>query len=145
MCTSPARGLVCTPVIGRAARHPLPELADAHLLGVGAEGVEVGVEAGAAEPPLVEEPQRAAALEGEGEPVPLGLAGPLVVAGVLFDYGALRGSRVRPLAALNDSKQVAVEEREVLFETPTGVDVRDGVLSVPAHAGALLGSVTTFS
>src|SRR5262249_9230208 len=43
------------------------------------------------------------------------LAGPLVVAGVLFDYGALRGARVRPLAALNDSKQVAVEERERLF------------------------------
>jgi ribonuclease HII len=44
------------------------------------------------------------------------LAGPLVVAGVLLDYEALRGSRVRPLALLNDSKQVSVEEREVLFE-----------------------------
>ncbi|MFC7723766.1 malto-oligosyltrehalose trehalohydrolase [Nocardioides sp. GCM10028917] len=38
-----------------------------------------------------------------------------------------------------------VGEREVLFETPAGVDVRDGALSVPAHAGALLGPVTTFS
>ena len=44
------------------------------------------------------------------------LAGPLVVAGVLFDYDELRGSRVRPLSTLNDSKQVSVEEREALFE-----------------------------
>ena len=35
------------------------------------------------------------------------LAGPLVVAGVLLDYGGLRDHRVRPLALLNDSKQVA--------------------------------------
>ncbi len=34
------------------------------------------------------------------------LAGPLVVAGVLLDYQTLRGHRVRPLALLNDSKQV---------------------------------------
>ena len=44
------------------------------------------------------------------------LAGPLVVAGVLFDYDELRGSRVRPLSTLNDSKQVSVEDRETLFE-----------------------------
>jgi ribonuclease HII len=44
------------------------------------------------------------------------LAGPLVVAGVLFDYEELRGSRVRPLSMLNDSKQVQVEDREALFE-----------------------------
>jgi len=43
------------------------------------------------------------------------LAGPLVVAGVLFDYEELRGSRVRPLSTLNDSKQVSVEDRESLF------------------------------
>jgi ribonuclease HII len=42
------------------------------------------------------------------------LAGPLVVAGVLFDYSSLRGHRVRPLALLNDSKQVEPEERERL-------------------------------
>src|SRR3954447_13983380 len=34
------------------------------------------------------------------------LAGPLVVAGVLLDYSSLRDHRVRPLALLNDSKQV---------------------------------------
>ena len=34
------------------------------------------------------------------------LAGPLVVAGVLLDYGCLRNHRVRPLGLLNDSKQV---------------------------------------
>ena len=43
------------------------------------------------------------------------LAGPLVVAGVLLDYETLRGARVRPLARLNDSKQVGHEEREELF------------------------------
>jgi ribonuclease HII len=43
------------------------------------------------------------------------LAGPLVVAGVLFDYESLRDHRVRPLAGLNDSKQLSVEEREGLF------------------------------
>jgi ribonuclease HII len=43
------------------------------------------------------------------------LAGPLVVAGVLLDYDALRGARVRPLAGLNDSKQVGHDDREELF------------------------------
>src|SRR4029078_7858359 len=43
------------------------------------------------------------------------LAGPLVVAGVLFDYAALRGARVRRLAQLTDSKQVDPEERERLY------------------------------
>ena len=43
------------------------------------------------------------------------LAGPLVVAGVLLDYAALRDHRVRPLAFLNDSKQCAPEQREELF------------------------------
>jgi ribonuclease HII len=43
------------------------------------------------------------------------LAGPLVVAGVLLDYDALRGHCVRPLALLNDSKQVDPAERERLY------------------------------
>jgi ribonuclease HII len=43
------------------------------------------------------------------------LAGPLVVAGVLLDYGALRGHRVRPLTLLNDSKQVDPGDRERLY------------------------------
>ena len=43
------------------------------------------------------------------------LAGPLLVAGVLFDYSSLRGVRVRPLAQLNDSKQLTSDQREVLF------------------------------
>jgi ribonuclease HII len=43
------------------------------------------------------------------------LAGPLVCAGVLLDYGKLRDHRVRPLAELNDSKQVSPEGREALF------------------------------
>jgi ribonuclease HII len=43
------------------------------------------------------------------------LAGPLVVAGVLLDYGCLRDHKVRPLAFLNDSKQCTPEQREQLF------------------------------
>jgi len=43
------------------------------------------------------------------------LAGPLVVAGVLLDYGSLRDHRVRPLALLNDSKQLTPAGREQLF------------------------------
>jgi ribonuclease HII len=45
------------------------------------------------------------------------LAGPLVVAGVLLDYGALCGPRVRPLGRLNDSKQLDHDEREALFHS----------------------------
>src|SRR5438876_10492395 len=43
------------------------------------------------------------------------LAGPLVVAGVLLDYDCLRDHRVRPLALLNDSKQVDPATREELY------------------------------
>jgi ribonuclease HII len=43
------------------------------------------------------------------------LAGPLVVAGVLLDYGLLHGHRVRRLAELNDSKQISPADREELF------------------------------
>src|SRR4051812_49933581 len=43
------------------------------------------------------------------------LAGPLVVAGVLLDYGCLRDHKVRPLALLNDSKQVTPERRGEAF------------------------------
>jgi ribonuclease HII len=48
------------------------------------------------------------------------LAGPLVVAGVLLDYGCLRDHKVRPLALLNDSKQVSPERREELFHAVLG-------------------------
>ena len=48
------------------------------------------------------------------------LAGPLVVAGVLLDYGCLRDHKVRPLALLNDSKQVSAERREDLFRAVIG-------------------------
>ena len=43
------------------------------------------------------------------------LAGPLVVAGVLLDYACLRDHRVRPLARLNDSKQVDGATRDELY------------------------------
>src|SRR3989449_11667726 len=48
------------------------------------------------------------------------LAGPLVVAGVLLDYGCLRDHKVRPLAFLNDSKQCSPERREELFHAALG-------------------------
>jgi ribonuclease HII len=48
------------------------------------------------------------------------LAGPLVVAGVLLDYECLRDHRVRPLALLNDSKQLSHEERHELFRGVVG-------------------------
>jgi ribonuclease HII len=62
------------------------------------------------------------------------LAGPLVVAGVLFDYETLRGAKVRPLAALNDSKQVPVEEREELFEAVGACATAISVRVVPVGA-----------
>jgi ribonuclease HII len=62
------------------------------------------------------------------------LAGPLVVAGVLFDYGMLRGSRVRRLATLNDSKQVSVSEREALFEAVGACASAISVRVVPVRA-----------
>jgi ribonuclease HII len=43
------------------------------------------------------------------------LAGPLVAAGVLFDYDLLSASDQRSLSALNDSKQHTPEAREELY------------------------------
>jgi ribonuclease HII len=60
------------------------------------------------------------------------LAGPLVVAGVLLDYERLRGHCVRPLALLNDSKQVPHEEREELFRAVSGCATRISVRVVSA-------------
>jgi ribonuclease HII len=55
------------------------------------------------------------------------LAGPLVVAGVLLDYACLRDHRVRPLGLLNDSKQVAPDDREALFRAILGCAERVAV------------------
>ncbi len=60
------------------------------------------------------------------------LAGPLVVAGVLLDYQLLRGARVRPLAGLNDSKQVSAEERETLFHAVASCATQISVRMVSA-------------
>jgi ribonuclease HII len=43
------------------------------------------------------------------------LAGPLVAAGVLFDYEAITTRELRSLAALNDSKQHTPQAREQLY------------------------------
>jgi ribonuclease HII len=61
------------------------------------------------------------------------LAGPLLVAGVLLDYEALRGSKVRPLALLNDSKQLTGAQREELFRAVVGCAER---ISVQAFSPA---------
>src|SRR5262245_6051207 len=55
------------------------------------------------------------------------LAGPLVVAGVLLDYSQLRDHRVRPLALLNDSKQLDPERRVELFGAILGCAERIAV------------------
>jgi ribonuclease HII len=60
------------------------------------------------------------------------LAGPLVVAGVLLDYETVRGPCVRRLAALNDSKQVAREERELLFHAVLSVAAGVAIRVIPA-------------
>jgi ribonuclease HII len=60
------------------------------------------------------------------------LAGPLVVAGVLLDYETLRFGRVRPLAALNDSKQLTHGEREELFNAVAGCATQISVRVVSA-------------
>ena len=60
------------------------------------------------------------------------LAGPLVVAGVLFDYAALRGHRTRPLALLNDSKQVDEELREALLQAVLDAATHVSVRIIPA-------------
>jgi ribonuclease HII len=59
------------------------------------------------------------------------LAGPLVVAGVLLDYGSLRDHRVRPLAFLNDSKQCSEERREELFHAVVSCAERVAVRVIP--------------
>ncbi len=61
------------------------------------------------------------------------LAGPLVVAGVLLDYASLRGHCVRPLALLNDSKQVAPEDRETLFRAVTACATQISIRFFSAH------------
>ena len=58
------------------------------------------------------------------------LAGPLVVAGVLLDYAELRDHRVRPLAVLNDSKQITPEGREELFRAIVGCAKRIAVRAI---------------
>jgi ribonuclease HII len=59
------------------------------------------------------------------------LAGPLVTAAVLFDYECLRDHRVRPLALLNDSKQLLAGQREELFKAVTGCAERIAVRIIP--------------
>jgi ribonuclease HII len=59
------------------------------------------------------------------------LAGPLVTAAVLFDYESLRDHRVRPLALLNDSKQLTADDRENLFRAVAGCAAKIAVRVIP--------------
>jgi ribonuclease HII len=60
------------------------------------------------------------------------LAGPLVVAGVLLDYERLHGHRTRPLAQLNDSKQVSPDVRELLLRAVLDAATHVSVRVIPA-------------
>ncbi len=60
------------------------------------------------------------------------LAGPLVVAGVLFDYASLQGRRVRSLALLNDSKQVGPAVRDELLLAVLVAAAQVSVRVIPA-------------
>jgi ribonuclease HII len=60
------------------------------------------------------------------------LAGPLVAAAVLLDYGELRGPRTTALGLLNDSKQLAPRERERLALAVLGAARRISVQTVSA-------------
>ena len=59
------------------------------------------------------------------------LAGPLVVAGVLLDLECLRDHKVRPLAFLNDSKQLGAERREELYRAVLACATRVAVRIFP--------------
>src|SRR5438270_13629937 len=60
------------------------------------------------------------------------LAGPLVVAGVLLDYAALKEHRVRPLTYLNDSKQCSEDRRGEVFHAGLGCAEKVVVRAIPA-------------
>ena len=57
------------------------------------------------------------------------LAGPLVAAAVLFDYGRISLSDLRALSALNDSKQHTAEMREELYPRVLRIASRVAVTS----------------
>jgi ribonuclease HII len=57
------------------------------------------------------------------------LAGPLLAAGVLFDYEALTTSELRSLSALNDSKQHTPQAREELYPLVLRCAARVAVIS----------------
>ena len=54
------------------------------------------------------------------------------MAGVLLDYSCLRDHRVRPLALLNDSKQLAPAHREELFRAIVGCAKTVAIRVIPA-------------
>lgn len=57
------------------------------------------------------------------------LAGPLVAAGVMFDYEALTTREMRALRALNDSKQHTAQAREELYPLVLSAALRVTVVS----------------
>ena len=59
------------------------------------------------------------------------LAGPLVVAGVLLDLQCLRVHKVRPLAFLNDSKQLGSDRRDELYRAVLACAARVSVRIFP--------------
>ncbi|WP_210648891.1 malto-oligosyltrehalose trehalohydrolase [Nocardioides sp. SYSU D00065] len=60
-------------------------------------------------------------------------------------FAMRRGDLLVVVNTGDDAASLEVGERDVLFETPAGVTLDGATLSVPAHAGCLLGPVATFS
>jgi ribonuclease HII len=60
------------------------------------------------------------------------LAGPLVAAGVLFDYRRLQGKACSPLAQLDDSKTRTLAQREELYGAVLACATRVSVIVAPA-------------
>ncbi len=60
------------------------------------------------------------------------LAGPLVTAGVLFDYERLTGPRVRALSTLDDAKELTPAECERLYGVVVGCATRVAIRIIPA-------------
>jgi ribonuclease HII len=57
------------------------------------------------------------------------LAGPIVAAGVVFDYDALSDADLSTLAALNDSKKLSSSRREMLFGEITRIATSVALIS----------------
>lgn len=80
---------------------------------------------------------RAASVAGTDEAGRGCLAGPIVAAGVRFDYGALSPEDLEALASMNDSKKLSAVRREQLFREITRIA---GSVSVVVRSASYIDS-----